>query len=102
MSLSTVTLDSEYLKKVRSPEGINFFAEKRCKKYTSPCISMKIRRMLLGYGLLAGAAIATFCHYGLMEAGSEAFREFVKFIIAVNFDGLLGGIHNHVAFFAPM
>lgn len=58
--------------------------------------------MLLGDGLLAGAAIAAFRHYGLMEAGSEAFRELVKFIVAVNFDGLLGGIHYHMAFFAPV
>ena len=46
--------------------------------------------------------MAAFCHYGLVEAISEALRELVKFVIAVNFDGLFGGIHDHVAFVAPM
>jgi len=41
-------------------------------------------------------------HNGVVEAGSEAFWELVKFVIAVNFDGFLGGIHHHVAFMAPM
>jgi hypothetical protein len=37
-----------------------------------------------------------------MEAVSEAFRELIKFIITVNLDGFLGGIHHDVAFAAPM
>jgi hypothetical protein len=37
-----------------------------------------------------------------MEAVSETFGELVKFIVAIDFDGLLGGIHDHMAFFAPM
>jgi hypothetical protein len=37
-----------------------------------------------------------------VEAASEAFWEFVKLVIAVNFDGFLGGIHHDVAFVAPM
>jgi hypothetical protein len=37
-----------------------------------------------------------------MEAGSEAFWQLIKLVIAVNFDGFLGGIHDHVAFVAPM
>jgi hypothetical protein len=37
-----------------------------------------------------------------MEAVSEAFWKLVKLIIAVNFDGFLGGVHHHVAFVAPM
>ena len=53
-------------------------------------------------GFLAGTAIAAFRHNGLVEAGSEAFGELVKFVIAVDFDGFLGGIHDHVAFAAPM
>jgi hypothetical protein len=55
-----------------------------------------------GSGFLTGAAVAAFRHNGLVEAISEAFGEFVKFIIAVNFDSFLGGIHDHVAFVAPM
>jgi hypothetical protein len=55
-----------------------------------------------GGRFLAGAAIAAFRHNGLVEAISEALRELVKFIVAVNLDGFLGGIHHHVAFFAPM
>jgi hypothetical protein len=37
-----------------------------------------------------------------MEAASEAFGKFVKLIIPINFNGFLGGIHDHVAFMAPM
>jgi hypothetical protein len=37
-----------------------------------------------------------------VEAGSEAFWELIKLIIAVNLDGFLGRIHDHVTFFAPM
>jgi hypothetical protein len=37
-----------------------------------------------------------------VEAISETFWELIKFIIAVNFDGLLGGVHDYVAFVAPM
>jgi len=44
---STVTLDSEYLKKVRSPGEINFSGRRGCKKYTySQRILMIIKRML--------------------------------------------------------
>jgi hypothetical protein len=37
-----------------------------------------------------------------MEAGSEAFWQLIKLVIAINLDGFLGGIHDHVAFVAPM
>jgi hypothetical protein len=37
-----------------------------------------------------------------MEAGSEAGGKLVNLVIAVNLNGLLGGIHDHVAFVAPM
>ena len=49
-----------------------------------------------------GLAATAFRHNRIVEAASEAFRELVKFIIAVNLDGFLGRIHDHVAFFAPM
>jgi hypothetical protein len=35
------------------------------------------------------------------EAGTEVVREFVELGIAVNFDGLLGCVANHVAVMAP-
>jgi len=38
---------------------------------------------------------------GRSEARSEVVREFVKLGIAVNLDGLLGGVANHVAVVAP-
>jgi hypothetical protein len=41
-------------------------------------------------------------HNGIVEAVSEAFWQDVKLIIAINFDGFLGGVHHHVAFVAPM
>ena len=37
-----------------------------------------------------------------MEAASEAFWQLIKLIIAVNFNGFLGGVHHHMAFVAPM
>jgi hypothetical protein len=38
----------------------------------------------------------------LVEAGSEVFRKLVELVIAVNLNSFLGGIHDHVAFVAPM
>jgi hypothetical protein len=51
---------------------------------------------------LSRLAAAAFRHNGIVEAAPEAFWKLVKLIIAVNFDGFLGGIHHHVAFVAPM
>ena len=48
------------------------------------------------------AAIAAFCHDGLVEAAAEVVRKLVNLVIAVNFDGFFGSIHDHVAFMAPM
>src|SRR5438309_4317066 len=45
---------------------------------------------------------AAFCQNSLMETAAEVFRKLVDLVIAVNFDGLFGGIHHHVAFVAPM
>jgi hypothetical protein len=58
--------------------------------------------MSLCGGFLAGLAAAAFCHNGIVEAASEAFRKLIKLVISVNLDSFLGGIHNHVAFVAPM
>src|SRR5947209_14165173 len=44
----------------------------------------------------------TFAQDGFVELGSEGFREFVDLIVAVNLDGLLGGVQHYVAFTAPM
>jgi hypothetical protein len=46
--------------------------------------------------------VAALGNNGVMEAASEALWKLIKLIVAVNFDGFLGGIHHHVAFFAPM
>ena len=59
-------------------------------------------RYILGRGFFPGLAAAALGHNGIMEAGSEAFWELVKLVIAVNLDGFLGGIHYHMAFLAPM
>ena len=37
-----------------------------------------------------------------MEAGPEAGRELINLVVTVDFNGLFGGIHDHVAFVAPM
>jgi hypothetical protein len=63
---------------------------------------MKMKGMCLGGGFLSRFAAAALGHNRIVEAASEAFWQFVKFIISVNFDGFLGGIHDHVAFVAPM
>ena len=41
-------------------------------------------------------------HNGLMEAGSEVVRKLVNLIVTVDFDGFLGGVHDDMAFVAPM
>ena len=46
--------------------------------------------------------MAALSHNRIVEAGSEGFWKLVKFVIAVNFNGFLSGIHDHVAFVAPM
>ena len=53
-------------------------------------------------GFFARLAVAALGHNGIVEAGSKAFWKLVKLVVAVNFDGFLGGIHHHVAFVAPM
>ncbi|HLK51920.1 MAG TPA: hypothetical protein VKU42_00610 [Candidatus Angelobacter sp.] len=56
----------------------------------------------LSGGFLPGLAAPAFRHNGVVEAGSEALWKLIKLVIAVNLDGFLGRIHDHVAFFAPM
>jgi hypothetical protein len=63
---------------------------------------MKMKGIYLSGGFLSGLAMAAFSHNGIVEATSEAFWKLVKFIVAVDFNGFLGGIHDHVAFVAPM
>ena len=38
---------------------------------------------------------------GRTQSGAEIFGQFVELGIAINFDGLFGGIANHVAVVAP-
>jgi len=52
--------------------------------------------------LLARLGAPALAHDGLVEAVAERFREFIKLVIAVDLDGLLGGVHDHVAFMAPV
>jgi hypothetical protein len=63
---------------------------------------MKIKEIILGGGLFPRLAMAAFRHNGVMKAASEAFRKLIKLIIAVDFDGFLGGVHHDVALVAPM
>jgi len=56
----------------------------------------------LAGSFFSGLAAAALGHNGIVEAASEALWKLIKLIIAVNLDGFLGGIHDHVAFFAPM
>ena len=56
----------------------------------------------LGDGFLSGFAASALRHDGVMKAASEALWELVKLIVTVDFNGFLGRIHDHVAFFAPM
>ncbi len=63
---------------------------------------MKINIKFLGVRFLTGLMVLALSHNGLMEAASEVFRELINLVITVNFDGFLGGIHDHMAFVAPM
>jgi hypothetical protein len=45
--------------------------------------------------------LLAFDHDGGAEAGSEVFGEFVELGVAVDLDGLLGRVANHVAVVAP-
>ena len=63
---------------------------------------MKTNGIFLAGRFLSGLAAPAFRHNGIMEAASEALWKLIKLVVAVNFDGFLGGIHYHVAFFAPM
>jgi hypothetical protein len=62
----------------------------------------KIKGICLSSGFFPGPIATAFCHNGIMEAASEAFWKLIKLIVAVNFNGFLGGIHHHMAFVAPM
>jgi hypothetical protein len=37
-----------------------------------------------------------------MEAGPEGVRKLINLIVAVDFNGFLGGVQDHMAFVAPM
>ena len=63
---------------------------------------MKTNGIFLAGRFLSGLAPTAFGHNGIVEAASEALWKLIKLVIAVNLDGFLGRIHDHVAFFAPM
>jgi hypothetical protein len=65
-------------------------------------MQLKRKGIYLSGGFLSGLAAAAFRHNGIVEAASEAFWKLVKLITSVNFDGFLSGVHDHVAFVAPM
>jgi hypothetical protein len=77
-------------------------------KGSTPAVSSKGCSKWLETGDLAGRAFRAgffsrlaLGHNGRPEPGSQVFREFVKLGIAIDFDGLLGGISDHVAVVAP-
>jgi hypothetical protein len=49
----------------------------------------------------AGFFLLTLSHDGRSEAPAEVFRKFVELRIAIDFNGLLGGVADHVAVVAP-
>ena len=53
---------------------------------------------VLRAALLAGMTLG---NDGGTKAGAKVFRKFVELGIAINLDGLLGGIADHVAVVAP-
>jgi len=46
--------------------------------------------------------VTAFAHDGIVEARSERVGELVNLVVSVDFDGLFGGIEDHMAFVAPM
>src|SRR5208282_5427822 len=45
--------------------------------------------------------LLTFDHDGRSQPGTEVFRQFVKLGVAIDLDGLLRGVTNHIAVVAP-
>lgn len=46
--------------------------------------------------------LSTFVHDGLVELVAEGVRKLVKLVIAVDLDGLFGGVHDYFALMAPL
>jgi hypothetical protein len=46
--------------------------------------------------------VSALAHDGVVEAGPEGVWKLVNLIISVDFNGLFGGVQNHMAFVAPM
>lgn len=46
--------------------------------------------------------VSALAHNGIVKSGPEGVGKLVNLVVAVNFDGLFGGIENHMAFVAPM
>jgi hypothetical protein len=98
----TVTLDSELLEKVRSLRERIFSGSESVNFAVLPVSCCKLWWYAGLVRFFALVVIAAFCHDGLMEAASEVVGQLVNLVIAVNFDGLFGGIHHNMAFVAPM
>jgi hypothetical protein len=63
-------------------------------------LSLLCDRRLYAFGA-ALLVLLALGHDGGAEAGTEVVRQFVKLRVAVNFNGFLGGVANHVAVVAP-
>jgi hypothetical protein len=63
-----------------------------------PLETIVILGCAFGASLFSGLAFGHDCR---SEPGAEVFRKFVQLGVAVDFDGLLGGIANNVAVVAP-
>ena len=56
----------------------------------------------LGGSFTRRLAAFAFVDDGFVKASAEGFGEFVDLVISVDFNGLLGGVQDHVAVVAPM
>jgi hypothetical protein len=58
-----------------------------------------VRSLRVSFDVFTAFALS---HDGLVEATTQSFGKLKDLVITVDFDGFLGGIHDHVAFVAPM
>ena len=56
----------------------------------------------LFWWLSRGLGLAAFSDDGLVEFTAETIRKFVKLVITIDLNGLLGGVQDHVAIAAPL
>jgi hypothetical protein len=69
-----------------------------CRDVLESGRNAKLRLYL--FFVLSGASALV--HDGFVKPGTEGIRQFINLVVAVDLNGLLGGIEDHMALAAPM